>query len=80
MYVVPKGVLLDLMQQITTASQQLRDEHGERKLTTTIDEKTLRGAALAALLAVTGEVVWPGDRELRIKAQPETYGIIHLER
>ena len=78
MLVAKPAALRDLMQSIVNATHGLTDVVGEKQMISTIDERTLRAAALTALFIATGGVVWPGDEPLRIPAPKPAPGVLQV--
>jgi hypothetical protein len=80
MIVVPEITMKNLMTQIVEATHGLTDTAGTPQTMSTIDEPRLRMAAIVAIQVATGEVVWPGDRTIRLKQPRQSFGIIEVER
>jgi hypothetical protein len=78
--VISPIVLKMLMSNIVEATHSLTDDQGARVMIGTIDEKTLRMAAISAIQDAVREVVWPGDRAIVFKDGPRQQGIFRIER
>ena len=76
MLVVHPSTIKAMQQAFADAVHQLTDENGRRAPISTIDEKTMRAAALSALLQLTGEVVWPADRDIPLPQPKQPAGAI----
>jgi len=80
MIVIPSMVLKMLMTNIIEATHSLSNESGAKSTQGTIEEKTLRMAALTAVQIATGHPVWPGDQTIVIPDGPRQQGIFRYER
>lgn len=79
MLVIPVAVLSEVMQVLVQATHHLTDLAGERKQLSTIDERRLRSAALAALLVATGDSVMPGDERITVRRPRQSMGVVNYE-
>ena len=80
MIVIPSMVLKMLMTNIIEATHSLSIESGAKFTQGTIEEKTLRMAALTAVQIATGQPVWPGDQTIVIKEGPRQHGVFRYDR
>jgi hypothetical protein len=61
MLIASETLLLDVQEQLVSATHGLTTERGTRPNLSTIDPARLRMAALVALQVAIGEPVWPAD-------------------
>lgn len=80
MIVLPSMAMSELMSRIVEAGHSLTDENGQRHVLSTIPEAQLRMAAIVAIQIASGEAIWPGDREVVIREQKQSYGIFRVQR
>ena len=57
MLIMPEAVIRQLMTSMMTAARNCRDHNGEIPLIKTVEERTMRAAAKAAIALMTGEAV-----------------------
>jgi Tfp pilus assembly protein PilX len=79
MLVFPPAALREIESAIVTATHMATDTAGEKLQLSTIDGRTLATAARVALEIATGEVVWPSDQTLKLKAPRRASGIFDIE-
>jgi hypothetical protein len=81
MITIPSIVLKMLMTNIIEAIHSLTDgETNARATVGTIEEKTLRMAAITAVQIAVGDVVWPSDKTIVFKEGPRQHGVFRIER
>lgn len=66
MFVISAPALLQLQSAIVAATHGLTHPDGKRAQISTINDRTLKQAALIAIQIASGEVIWPGDETLTI--------------
>ena len=64
MLVISAPALLQLQSAIVAATHGLTSPDGKRASINTINDRTMRQAALLAIQICAGEVIWPGDETL----------------
>lgn len=74
MLIAGKMALNDIATAIVNAIHALTDESGQRVVMSTINDKQLEMAALAALQIAAGEPIWPADRKIRLPARTRMPG------
>lgn len=79
MLVINPAAFSRLMQALVEATHGMSKLDGKLMVLGTVSEDTLRRAALAALVQVTGEVVWPGDRELALPRPDPAPSVIRFK-
>ena len=79
MLVINPSAFSRVMQALVEATHGMTDLGGAKHMPRTVDEITLRNAALGALVNVTGHVVWPGDQQLRIPKPKPQPGAVQIE-
>jgi hypothetical protein len=79
MIVLPEYALKTLMTQIVTARHAMTDAAGNPISLGTVDEKTMRMAALVAMQILVGELVFPGDRKILVRRPKRQTGIFEEE-
>lgn len=79
MLIVNETTLHSLMQAIASATHGMVDLSGTKQMPSTADDRTLRMAALSALMQVVGHPVWPGDRPLILPKPRQAPGPVRYE-
>lgn len=80
MLVISADALTQLMQDIAFRAREVTDHNGKTVILPTMTDRQLRGAALSALFQATGQVVWPGDEKLDLRADPAPRGTLAIDR
>ena len=75
MLIAPVATLRAVQEAIVRAAHGLVDQNGEPVTLGTIDERRLAMAALNAIQAAAGDVVWPGDRTIDLPRPVRPMGI-----
>lgn len=79
MLVINAAAFSRLMQALVEATHGMTTLADNAKhMPGTVAEDTLRRTALAALVGVTGQPVWPGDQKLRLPQPKPQPGVIEF--
>jgi hypothetical protein len=81
MLVISAPALLQLQSAIIAATHGLVGFDGKRIQIGTVNDKQLKGAALAAVLIATGETILPGDETINVDMpSQQSYGPFRINR
>ena len=78
MLVIEPTAFARLMEALVAATHGLTGLDGKKHMPRTVDELTLRAAALAAVMTVAGDSIHPGDKPLILPKPRQEAGLVRF--